>query len=107
MVNISDKAAKQINHLLLEDDQPDSFLRIKVEKGGCSGYSYSLDFEKDRLSSDKVFESNGARIIVDTESLLYLLGMTLDFDGGLNGQGFTFSNPNASKTCSCGSSFNV
>lgn len=107
MINISESAATQLKVLVGQEGNPDSHLRVKVEKGGCSGLSYKMEFTTEIDDSDKVFESNGARVVVDTESLLYLIGMTLNYDGGLNGQGFEFFNPNANKTCSCGSSFAV
>ncbi len=108
MIQVSDSAARQVQ-LLKERDKlsTDDFLRVSVKEGGCSGFSYKLDFDKEKQTNDKVFECNGVQLIVDSKSLLYLMGMTLNFDGGLNGKGFTFSNPNASKTCGCGFSFNV
>lgn len=69
--------------------------------------SYKLDFDDRVGSDDKVFEQHGTRVVIDKKSFLYVVGMTLDFEGGLNGKGFVFSNPNASKTCGCGSSFGV
>ena len=108
MIQVSDTAARQVRFLKERDklDQ-EALLRVSVKEGGCSGFSYKLDFDKDKQNNDKVFECNGVQLIVDSKSLLYLMGMTLNFDGGLNGKGFTFSNPNASKTCGCGFSFNV
>ena len=112
MIHISEQAAAQIQRLQGESvpkDQPEAgtFLRVKVVPGGCSGMSYKLDFDKALDAKDKVFEEHGTKVVVDTKSLLYIAGMTLDYEGGLNGKGFTFSNPNASKTCGCGSSFGV
>ena|SRR6185312_153900 len=108
MIQISENAAKRIQALKSEDGvSGDSFLRVFVKRGGCSGYSYKMEFDTQIKDNDKVFESNGAKVIVDGASLLYLLGMTLDYEGGLNGKGFIFQNPNASKTCGCGSSFGV
>lgn len=108
MIQISENAAKRIELLKLEDKAPaDSFLRVRVKKGGCSGYSYKMEFDKDMGPKDKLFEMHGSRVVVDDQSLLYLLGLTLDFEGGLNGKGFVFQNPNATKTCGCGSSFGV
>ena len=108
MIQVSDKAAKQIHSLKLEEGQGDnSMLRVKVKRGGCSGFSYKMEFDQSQQEADKVFESNGAKVVVDQKSMLYLLGMTLDYEGGLNGKGFVFSNPNASKTCGCGASFGV
>jgi iron-sulfur cluster assembly protein len=109
MINISEQAAHQITNLKTGDTKaaPDSFLRVKVVPGGCSGMSYKLDFDQSLATNDKVFEEHGTKVVIDSKSLLYIAGMTLDFEGGLNGKGFTFSNPNASKTCGCGSSFGV
>ena len=108
MINISETAAKRIQTLMAEEGHPkDVNLRVKVKRGGCSGFSYKLDFDSKVAEKDKVFESQGVKLVVDSESLLYIIGMTLEFDGGLNGAGFVFSNPNATKTCGCGSSFAV
>jgi iron-sulfur cluster assembly protein len=111
MIHITEKAARQITRLL-EDNPPaaDSaapFLRVKIVPGGCSGMSYKLDFDSTKDEKDNVFEGHGTRVVVDSKSLLYIAGMTLDYEGGLNGKGFIFSNPNASKTCGCGTSFKV
>ncbi|MCM2281936.1 MAG: iron-sulfur cluster assembly accessory protein [Bdellovibrionaceae bacterium] len=109
MIQISESAAGQISRLKSEDPkaQTDSFLRVKVVAGGCSGMSYKLEFDQALSDQDKLFEQHGTKVVVDKKSLLYVAGMTLDFEGGLNGKGFVFSNPNASKTCGCGSSFGV
>ena len=109
MIRVSENAAKQIQDLRARDSsaQGKEFLRVKVAQGGCSGMSYKLDFEADCGPEDKVFEERGAKIVIDSQSYLYLAGTELDFEGGLNGKGFTFSNPNASRTCGCGSSFGV
>ncbi len=109
MIRVSENAAKQIQELRTKDSaaQGKEYLRVKVAQGGCSGMSYKLDFETDLSPEDKVFENHGAKIIIDSASYLYLAGTELDFEGGLNGKGFTFSNPNASRTCGCGSSFGV
>ena len=108
MIQVSNEAAKQIQLLRDQDKLTDQdFLRVSVKEGGCSGFSYKLDFDKSKQDKDKIFDCNGVQLVVDSKSLLYLMGMTLNFDGGLTGKGFTFSNPNASKTCGCGFSFNV
>lgn len=83
------------------------FVRVGVKSGGCSGLSYDLKFDKAKKENDKVFESNGVKIIVDTKSFLYLIGTTLEYSGGLNGTGFVFKNPNANRTCGCGESFSL
>jgi len=108
MITISETASKKIEALKLEDGKPaDSFLRVEVKKGGCSGLSYKMDFDTALREGDKKFEAHGQTVVVDSQSFLYLIGMTLDYSGGLNGKGFIFSNPNATKNCGCGSSFNV
>lgn len=108
MIQISSEAAHKIALLKKEDGKDDNaFLRVEVKKGGCSGLSYKMNFESVPRDGDKVFESHGQKVAVDSQSMLYLLGMTLEYSGGLNGKGFVFNNPNASKQCGCGSSFNV
>ena len=94
---------------MLEDgfDPQKDFVRVGVKSGGCSGLSYDLKFDREQIESDKVFEDNGIKIIVDTKSFLYLIGTTLDYSGGLNGSGFVFNNPNANRTCGCGESFSL
>ena len=109
MVQVSPSAAEHISYLRKQESMSGNMpLRISVNEGGCSGFSYKLDFEeKEAGPADKMFQSNGVRLVVEGKSLLYLMGMTLDFQGGLNGRGFIFSNPNAKETCGCGSSFGV
>ena len=108
MIQISENAANKIASLKKEEGRDDqAVLRVEVKKGGCSGLSYKLDFDSTVQPTDKIFESHGQKVAVDSQSFLYLIGMTLDYSGGLNGRGFVFNNPNASKNCGCGSSFNV
>lgn len=108
MVQLSETAAKQIEKLKSEASVNDAgFLRVKIVPGGCSGMSYKLDFDTRTTDEDKVFDQHGTRVVIDKKSFLYVAGMTLDFEGGLNGKGFIFSNPNAAKSCGCGSSFGV
>ena len=108
MILISEKAAKRIQALKIEEEKSeDSFLRVEVKKGGCSGLSYKMNFDSTVQSTDKVFEYFGQKIVVDNNSFLFIAGLTMDYSGGLNGKGFTFTNPNATKTCGCGTSFNV
>lgn len=108
-IKISDSAKGRIEQILAENKNQgkDSFLRVSVVSGGCSGLSYKLDFDSEERPKDQVFEDNGVKIVTDMKSLLYLLGTTLDFSGGLSGKGFFFNNPNASRTCACGESFSV
>ena len=108
MIQISESAAKRIQSLKAEENQAaEAFLRVEVKKGGCSGLSYKMNFDAQPKEGDKFFEAHGQKIAVDSQSFLYLIGMTLDYSGGLNGKGFVFNNPNATKNCGCGSSFNV
>lgn len=108
MITITENAAKKIATLKSEEQKsPNAFLRVAIKRGGCSGYSYKMEFDESVKESDKIFEMNGQKVVVDTQSLLFVLGMQLDYEGGLNGKGFVFSNPNATKTCGCGSSFGV
>lgn len=105
MINLTENAVKQINSL--KADFVGKALRIAVTGGGCSGLSYKLDFEEAPKADDKVFEAEGVKIFVDRKSFIYLRGMTLDYDGGLNGTGFVFNNPNATQKCGCGTSFAI
>ena len=84
-----------------------AYVRVGVTSGGCSGLSYDLGFDVAEQSDDKLFEDNGVKILVNKKSFLYLIGTTLEYSGGLNGKGFVFNNPNASRTCGCGESFAV
>ena len=107
---ISDKAKEKVIQLMSEAGiATDSsyFLRVGVVGGGCSGLSYKLDFDNEQKPNDQVFENNGVKIVTDLKSFLYLVNTTLDFSDGLNGKGFQFINPNASRTCGCGESFAV
>ena len=88
-------------------DVSDDYVRVGVKSGGCSGLSYELDFDNNKGESDKLFEDNDVKIIIDKKSFLYLIGTTLEYSGGLNGKGFIFNNPNANRTCGCGESFSL
>ena len=108
MINVTDKAKERISVLLTEEGRTVNHnIRVSVKGGGCSGLMYDLDFDDKINPADQVFEDKGVKILVDKKSLLYLLGTTLDFSDGLNGKGFQFINPNASRTCGCGESFSV
>ncbi|WP_068595388.1 HesB/IscA family protein [Vaginella massiliensis] len=109
MVKVTEEAKNKIISLLQEENTTlaETYVRVGVTSGGCSGLSYNLSFDKELKEDDKVFEDNGVRIAVDKKSFLYLVGMTLEYSGGLNGKGFVFNNPNASRTCGCGESFAV
>ena len=107
MIKITDTARDQAVKLMSEDGKGNSFIRVGVQGGGCSGLMYQLEFDNEDKEGDKAFEDNGLKIVVDKKSYLYLIGTTLDFSGGLNGKGFVFVNPNADRTCGCGESFSI
>lgn len=105
---MSENAKQHALDLMKQDNRPEgTFIRVGVEGGGCSGLSYKLEFDNISKEGDQVFEDKGIKIAVDKKSFLYLIGMELDYTGGLNGKGFIFNNPNASRTCGCGESFSV
>ena len=109
-IHVSDKAKEKIRELLQEGGRagdPSYFLRVSVVGGGCSGLSYKIDFDNELKPADQVFESEDLKIVTDLKSFLYLVNTELDFSDGLNGKGFFFQNPNASRTCACGESFAV
>ncbi len=107
-IQLTESAAKKLRNLREEEGKdPSYFLRVFVKKGGCSGLSYKMEFDNNFRDGDKEVTNNGEKLVVDKESFLYLIGMTLDYSGGLNGKGFVFENPNATKSCGCGTSFNV
>ncbi len=108
MITVTEKAKNRIEELKQQEAPAGKrHLRVSVTGGGCSGLMYNLSFDEKILDSDEIFEDNQVKILVDKKSLLYLLGTTLDFSDGLNGKGFQFINPNASRTCGCGESFAV
>ena len=108
MISVTDKAKERIVSLRQEENRSaESNIRVSVKGGGCSGLMYDLGFDDKINPADQVFEDKGVKILVDKKSLLYLLGTTLDFTDGLNGKGFQFINPNATRTCGCGESFSV
>ncbi len=108
MLFVSDNAKGKIEEIMASEKlAEDFFVRVSVTSGGCSGLSYQMDFDNESQPNDQVFEDNDVKIVTDLKSFLYLCNTTLDFSGGLNGKGFHFSNPNASRTCGCGESFSV
>jgi len=108
MITVSPQAKEYIAKQMAEQHSaPETFVRVGVKSGGCSGLEYKLDFDTAEKEGDQVFEDKGVRVVVDMKSLLYLYGTELDYSGGLNGKGLFFNNPNASRTCSCGESFAV
>ncbi|MGY5845815.1 HesB/IscA family protein [Salegentibacter sp. HM20] len=109
MIKVSEDAKKKIAALMSEEgyDSRQDYVRVGVKSGGCSGLSYELKFDKSQAESDKLFEDNDVKIVVDKRSVLYLAGTILEYSGGLNGKGFVFNNPNAQRTCGCGESFSL
>ena len=110
MIYVSDKAREKVKRLMTDakvEGQSDYFLRVSVVGGGCSGLSYKLDFDNETKPMEQVFEDHDVKVVTDLKSFLYLVNTTLDFSDGLNGKGFYFSNPNASRSCGCGESFAV
>jgi iron-sulfur cluster assembly protein len=108
MITVSNAAKEHAIQLIKDENKPENtFIRVGVDGGGCSGLMYNLEFDHVMKEGDKEFEDNGVKIVVDKKSFLYLVGTELDYTGGLNGKGFTFRNPNASRTCGCGESFSV
>lgn len=107
-IQLTEKAMTEIRKIMGQNNIPETYgLRVGVKGGGCSGLSYSLGFDKEARTGDKVISKDGVQLFVDPKSLFYLSGTELDYTDGLNGRGFVFNNPNASKTCGCGSSFGV
>ncbi|MFM7157262.1 MAG: HesB/IscA family protein [Bacteroidota bacterium] len=107
-IRITQKALNEVKKIKTQNSIPDDYgLRVGVKGGGCSGMSYTLGFDASEKELDRVYETQGVRVFIDPKSLFYLMGVTLDYSDGLNGRGFTFNNPNATKTCGCGSSFGV
>ncbi len=105
-VSITDRAAERIKEILAAEKRDGQGLRLKVVGGGCSGLQYKVDFDTEK-AGDRVFEKEGAKVLVDMKSLLYLTGTELDYKEGLMESGFVFQNPNVKRACGCGASFTV
>lgn len=107
-ISVSEAAAEQIKSQLETRGTPESYLRLGIKGGGCSGFSYVIQFEDNQpRDRDIVFNEHGVKIVVDKKSLIYLNGTTLDWEQGLMKRGFKFVNPNEKSTCGCGHSFSV
>jgi iron-sulfur cluster assembly protein len=108
MLFVADSAKEKISEIMSRGEIDENyFVRVSVTSGGCSGLSYMLDFDNESQENDQIFEDNGIKVVTDLKSFLYLCNTTLEFTGGLDGKGFYFNNPNASRTCGCGESFSV
>lgn len=108
MIYITDKAVARVLQIQKDENLGTNFfVRVSVVGGGCSGLSYKLDFDNQPQSGDQIFEDKGIMLVTDIKSFLYLCDTTLDYSDGLDGKGFHFINPNASRTCACGESFSV
>ena len=107
LVGLSEKAAAKVKEIRAEESIEESYaLRLKVQGGGCSGFSYDLYFDQAQ-EGDRPFDVKGVKLICDEMSLMYLVGTEIDYVEGLHGAGFKFNNPNVKSTCGCGSSFSV
>ena len=107
MINLTDSAVAEINKLMQDRGVSDGLVRFGVDAGGCSGLQYSMDFDDQVRTDDQVFEQGGLKVVCDRESLGYLDGLKVDFSNKLMGGGFKFENPNATRSCGCGTSFKV
>jgi iron-sulfur cluster assembly protein len=107
MVTVSESAAKKLTSLIEESEFKTPYVRVAVKGGGCSGLAYDLSFDTEQQSKDVLAEDKGVKILIDNKSLLYLIGTELNYSDGLNGKGFEWINPNASRTCGCGESFSL
>jgi iron-sulfur cluster insertion protein len=104
---LSDNAAKRVSELRVQENRPDAILRVTVSSGGCSGFQYGFDFDDKVTADDVVVEKNGVKLVTDNMSLLYLAGSQVDYVEDMMGAAFKITNPNATASCSCGSSFAV
>jgi len=108
MIHLSESAAAEFQRLMGEKGLQEGVIRVGVESGGCSGLQYSMDFAEGVAAGDVVFErEDGLKVVCDREALMYLDGLNVDFSNKLMGGGFRFSNPNASRSCGCGTSFRI
>ena len=108
MVFVLEAAKEKIFDILKDEEHSDNtFVRISVKGGGCSGLTYDIQFDHNEQPEDQFFEDKGIKLCTDLRSFLYVCNSTLEFTDGLNGKGFHFTNPNAARTCACGESFSV
>lgn len=110
LISFTNEALSQVKYLINCDPESEKILglRIAIQAGGCAGYSYKMEFIKSPPNDqDKIFDFNGFTVVVDSRSFLFMQGLEVDYNGGLNGQGFIYNNPNAARGCGCGTSFSV
>jgi len=107
MIELSESAAEKVRELIIKRPSPTSGLRVGVRGGGCSGFTYFLEFAEAANKGDRELDSYGVKLFVDPKSYLYLMGTVVDYVDSLAGAGFKFTNPNARRTCGCGESFSV
>ena len=107
MIEITNQAKERLNNLMLQEKDKKKYVRVGVESGGCSGLSYKLEFDNIKNEDDDLIKNNGISLLINKKSVLYLAGTILEYSDGLNGKGFVFNNPNASRTCGCGESFSL
>ncbi|MFD2720933.1 HesB/IscA family protein [Hymenobacter monticola] len=106
-ISLTERAVQEVKNIIIEKNVPDDYgLRIGVQGGGCSGMSYLLGFDKAK-DADETYDLDGLKLIMDKKHAMYVLGMEVDFQDGLNARGFVFNNPQAKSTCGCGSSFSA
>ena len=106
-IYVSEKAVKRLKAVMSSEGKSDYFLRMSVDSGGCSGMNYKMDFDKNQDTYDKVFEQNGLKVVCDLKSWLYLKNITIDYSDDMLNGGFKIENPNAERTCGCGTSFSA
>ncbi|MBI5200180.1 MAG: iron-sulfur cluster assembly accessory protein [Elusimicrobia bacterium] len=107
MIGLTAGAAQKVQALLAKEGKPRGFLRVKVSSGGCAGMSVAFEISDQASGDDKVYESNGAKVVIDPKSEFFLFGSTVDWQSSLMKSGFVMQNPNATSTCGCGTSFSV
>ena len=107
IIQLTDSARAHVYRLMKREGKEGFALRVSVVGGGCSGLSYKMAFEEKPADADKVLDFNGLKVFVDPRSSLFLSGITIDYEDGLNGSGFTYQNPNAKRSCGCGTSFSA
>jgi len=107
ILTITPEAVTELKRLMTEEKEDTLYLRMGVAAGGCSGMSYAMAFDSNKTDQDKQYDYDGLPVIIDQRAMPYLKGTVLEYNGGLLGGGFNFANPNAKRTCGCGTSFTV